>query len=57
MMEIVQDIAPNASLLFATAEGGQAVFASNIRRMVDNYGATIIVDDYQYLDEGPFLSR
>lgn len=54
MMEIVHDIAPNAKLFFATAEGGQAVFAANIRALRNTYGCDIIVDDISYFAEPAF---
>src|SRR5262249_27212936 len=43
MMEIVYDIAPGASLFFATANGGQAQFAQNILDL-HAAGCNIIVD-------------
>jgi subtilisin family serine protease len=53
MLQIVHDVAPGASLAFATADGGQAAFASNIRALRDA-GATVIVDDVIYLAEPMF---
>jgi hypothetical protein len=47
MMEIVHDIAPGASLFFATANGGQAQFAQNILDL-HAAGCNIIVDDVAY---------
>ena len=35
MLQIVHDVAPGASLAFATAQGGQANFANNIRALRD----------------------
>ena len=54
MMEIVHDLAPGAKLFFATANGGQANFANNIRTLRFTYGCDIIVDDYTYFEEAAF---
>src|SRR5262249_25753595 len=53
MMEIVHDIAPGAHLIFATANGGPANFARNILAL-PAAGASVIVDDITYFDEGAF---
>ena len=53
MLQIVHDIAPGASLAFATAEGGQATFANNIVALF-NSGAKVITDDVGYFLE-PFF--
>jgi hypothetical protein len=53
MLEIVHDLAPGASLLFATAFGSQAAFASNILAL-RTAGADVIVDDVGYFAEGVF---
>jgi hypothetical protein len=53
MLEIVHDIAPGASLYFATAFGGAARFAQNIRDL-RAAGCDIIVDDVYYFLETPF---
>jgi hypothetical protein len=53
MLEIVHDLAPNASLYFATAIGGPAVFAQNIRNLAAA-GCNVIVDDVSYSNESPF---
>jgi hypothetical protein len=45
MLEIVHDIAPNAALGFATALGGDPVFAANIRALRFQAGCDILVDD------------
>ena len=50
MAQIVNDIAPGASILFATAATGEANFANNIIALA-HAGAKIIVDDYGYFDE------
>jgi hypothetical protein len=53
MLEIVHDIAPGAQLYFATAFGGSANFANNIRQL-RLAGCDIIVDDVFYFAESPF---
>ena len=53
MLEIVHDLAPGADLLFATAFGGQASFASNILAL-RSAGADVIVDDVGYFAEAVF---
>ena len=53
MLEIVHALAPGAQLYFATGDGGDAAFASNILQL-QNAGCNIIVDDMLYNDEPPF---
>jgi hypothetical protein len=53
MLEIVHDLAPGATLYFATANGGTANFANNIRQL-RAAGCDIIVDDMEYFNESPF---
>jgi hypothetical protein len=53
MLEIIHDIAPDASLFFATGITGVAQFAQNIRDL-RNAGCDIIVDDVLYGEESPF---
>jgi subtilase family protein len=53
MAQVVHDLAPGASLAFATASHGQAAFASDIRGL-RAAGADVIVDDLLYLEE-PFF--
>ncbi len=53
MLEIVYDLAPGASLYFATAWEGSASFANNIIALKDA-GCKVIVDDVGYPDESPF---
>src|SRR5262249_28512916 len=50
MAELVHEIAPGASILFATAFNGEASFAANIIALAAA-GAKIIVDDVGYFDE------
>ena len=50
MLQIVHDIAPGASLAFATANGGTANLANNILAL-KNSGANVIVDDAIYPNE------
>jgi Domain of unknown function (DUF4214)/Subtilase family len=53
MLQIVHDIAPGASLAFATAFDGQASFAANIQALA-TAGAKVIVDDTFYFAEPMF---
>jgi hypothetical protein len=53
MLEIVYDLAPGASLYFATAFTGQANFANNILALAAA-GADVIVDDVGYFAEPVF---
>jgi hypothetical protein len=53
MLQIVHDVAPGASLAFATAFAGQASFANNIVAL-KNQGAKVIVDDVIYFAEPMF---
>jgi Subtilase family len=53
MLEIVHDLAPQAQLYYATANGGPAVMASNINALKAQ-GCSVIVDDITYLNEGVF---
>ncbi len=54
MMEIIHDMAPGASLFFATADSGEANFAANILELRNTFGCDIIVDDVFYFDEPVF---
>ncbi len=59
MAQIVHDLAPGASLAFATAFLGPTSFASQIRRLASpvaagGAGASVLVDDVTYLEE-PFF--
>jgi len=53
MLEIVNDLAPGASLYFATAGPSEADYAYNILNLWTN-GCNIIVDDADFPDESPF---
>ncbi len=53
MLEIVHDLAPKASLAFATAFNGIDSFAQNIRDL-RAAGCDIVVDDVIYFAESPF---
>lgn len=53
MLEIVHDLAPGATLGFATALPNQAAFAQNILDLAAD-GCNVIVDDIIYLAESPF---
>jgi len=53
LLEIVHDLAPGAELLFATAFGGEANFATNILAL-QAAGADVIVDDVSYASEAVF---
>jgi len=53
MAQIVHDLAPGASIDFATAFSGETQFAANIRRLA-GAGAGAIADDVTYFEE-PFF--
>lgn len=54
MLEIVHDLAPGASLGFATAFTSDASFAENIRALRSQARCDIIVDDVIYFNESSF---
>jgi len=54
MLEIVHDLAPGATLGFATALSTPADFAQNILDLRSVAGCDVIVDDIIYLYESPF---
>lgn len=53
ILEIIHDMTPGAQLYFATAFGGIASFAQNIRDL-RTAGCDVIVDDVSYFVESPF---
>jgi hypothetical protein len=53
MMEIVNSLAPGSNLIFATANGGEAAFASN-NLALQAAGVQVIVDDFVYYSEPTF---
>jgi subtilisin-like proprotein convertase family protein len=53
MCEIVHDLAPRATICFATAEPNDAQMAANILGLAQN-GCKVIIDDYCFPDEPPF---
>ncbi|MDB5972351.1 MAG: hypothetical protein JWQ90_4801 [Hydrocarboniphaga sp.] len=53
MLEILHDMAPSATLGFASAFNGEGQFAQNIRDLATD-GCNVIVDDVIYYDESPF---
>ena len=53
MMEIVQDMAPQAQVFFATAFSDESTFAANIIAL-QAAGCSVIGDDVSYSDEAPF---
>jgi len=54
MMEIIHDLAPGATLFFASGSGAEASSADNIRALRFVYGCDIIVDDFAYPNEPVF---
>jgi hypothetical protein len=54
MLQLIHDVAPAATLAFATANGGQAAFANHIDSLRRIAGANIIVDDVFYYFEPMF---
>jgi hypothetical protein len=54
MLQVIHDLAPAATLYFATAAVSEASFASNILTLRNTYNCDIIVDDEFYFDEPVF---
>ena len=48
MLENIHDVAPGASLAFATADGGDLAFADNIKALARRPSANIEADDVGY---------
>lgn len=51
MTQIVHDLAPDAHLAFATAFEGLFAFADSIKKLRNEVGANVIVDDISYFNE------
>ena len=54
MMELIQDIAPAATLKFASGGGGEAAFATAVNTLV-TAGSNVIVDDLNLLTIEPYF--
>ena len=54
MLQVIHDLAPKATLYFATADISEASFANNIKTLRNTYGCNIIIDDVFYFDEPAF---
>lgn len=54
MMQLIHDIAPDATQAFHTTSGGQPVFAQGILDLATKAGADVIVDDVVYFAEPMF---
>ncbi len=54
MLQVIHDLAPAATLYFATADVSEAGFATNITTLKNTYGCNIILDDVAYFDEPAF---
>ena len=54
MLQVIHDLAPAATLYFATADVSEAGFATNILALRNTYGCNIILDDVGYFDEPAF---
>jgi hypothetical protein len=55
MLQVVHDVAPKASLAFATAFGGEEAFVQHLEALAAA-GAEVIVDDATYFEEPFFQS-
>ncbi|MEP6682757.1 MAG: S8 family serine peptidase [Parafilimonas sp.] len=54
MLHVIHDLAPKATLFFATADVSEASFADNIETLRNTYNCNIICDDVFYYDEPAF---
>ncbi|HEY2726479.1 MAG TPA: hypothetical protein VGI61_04865, partial [Parafilimonas sp.] len=54
MLQVIHDLAPKATLFFATADISEASFATNIKTLRNTYNCNIILDDVFYFDEPSF---
>jgi uncharacterized repeat protein (TIGR01451 family) len=54
MLEILHDLAPDATLGFASGNPDEATFANNIEALRTTSRCDILVDDVEYLSETPF---
>ena len=54
MCQLIYDLAPGCNFAFYTAFEGQAEFANGIRRLANEAGCSVIVDDIPYLSEPMF---